>query len=171
MTEEEILQDMRLAFDAEKNAGEPTGWRSGSHPDSLRMTVPLDVQAKTVGTASLLFRAVQRSPDKNASISLIATIQGRDLRAWRMDWKPIHPHTNLLGPRELRGLTSHTGIHDFECNARLGLTHMQTGDLPLCIPVEDEPHDFGAFVRYALRKLRVSQTEPILDPPWSATLF
>lgn len=171
MTEDDILHDMRVAFEADKNAGEPTGWRSGSHPDSLTMMVPLHVQANTIGTAWLSFRASQRSPDMDSSISLIMTIQGRDLRAWRMDWRPRHPHTNMCGPKELRGLTSHTGVHDFACNAKFGLLRMQAEDLPLCIPVTDDPHDFDAFVRYAFRMLRISQTEPILGPPWSATLF
>lgn len=171
MTEDETLQDMRLIFEADKNAGDPTGWRPSSGPDGLVMTLPLDVLSQTIGTAWLSFRAVQRKPEMDASISLITTLQGRDLRTWRMDWRPIHPHTNTCGPKDLRGLTSHTGIHDFPCNAKLGLLRMQAEDLPLCIPVADDPHDFDAFVRYALRQLRVSPTEPIPGPPWSATLF
>ena len=171
MTNEEILDDMRSAFNADKNAGDPTGWAIGARPGHLSMTVPLDVQAPTLGTARLAFRAIEKTPEADSSISLIVTLQGRDLLAWRMEWRPLHTHTNMCGPKELKGLPSKTGIHDFECNAALGLLRMQTENLPLCIPVDEEPHDFDAFVRYAFDRLHVFRTEPILGPPWSATLF
>ena len=129
------------------------------------MAVPLDVQAPTLGTARLAFRAIEKTPETDASISLIITLQGRDLLAWRMDWRPLHTHTNMCGPKDLKGLTTiSTGIHDFECNAQLGLLRMQSENLPRCVPVDDEPHDFDAFVRYAFSKLRVFRTEPILGP-------
>ena len=162
---------MRRIVNAPKNAGEPLGWRAGNgRSDSLTMTLPLDILAESVGTARLALRAVQGRADRDCSASLIVTIQGRDLRAWRMDWRPANPHTNRCGPRALKGLESETGIHEFSCNAELGLLRMQVDDLPLCIPVTDEPHDFDAFVRYACVKLQITPLEPILSPPWSSTL-
>ena len=171
MTEDEILEDMRRILLSDKNAGEPVGWSTGSGRDSLILTTPLEVLSPSVGTARLVLRAVRGSSDRNCSATLVVTIQGRDLRAWRMDWRPVHEHTNRCGPKELRGLVSQTGIHEFECNAGLGLARMQAEDLPLCIPLTDEPHNFDAFVRLVCAKLNIAPTEPVLSPPWSPTLF
>lgn len=171
MDEAEILKEMRLAVEAEKLSGEPVGWRENSGPDQLRLTLPLDAGGPTRATARLEFRATRRNPDRDVSATLVVTLVGRDFRAWRMDWRPVHPHTNRVGSRDVKGLTVRTGVHDFHANARLGLKRMQTQDLPICLPFEPEPHNFDAFVRRTFDLLRVAQTEPLLDPPWSPTLF
>ena len=171
MTDDEILADMRQIVKSEKNSGDFAGWRETENRDSLRLSVALDVLSSTIGTARLAVRAVRGSVDRDCSATLIATIQGRDLRAWRMDWRPVYSHTNRCGPRELKGLRSETGIHEFECNAKLGLERMQLDDLPLCIPVANEPHDFDAFIRCVSQALKIAFLEPILSPPWSPTLF
>jgi hypothetical protein len=167
----EILAEMRLAVTADKLSGDPVGWDENSRPDQLRLTLPLDVQSPTKGTVRLEMRATRRSPDRDVSATLVVTLKGRDFRAWRMDWRPVHPHTNRVGSRDVKGLTVKTGIHDFEANARLGLERMQRDDLPICLPFEPDPHDFQAFVRCVLDLLRVAPTEPVLGPPWSPTLF
>ena len=171
MDEAEILEEMRLAVETDKLSGEPVGWTENSGPDQLRMSLPLDVQAETKATVRLELRATRRSPDRDVSATLVVTCAGRDFRAWRMDWRPLHTHTNRLGSRQVKGLTVRTGVHDFAQNARLGLERMQTLDLPICLPHEPEPHDFDAFVRCVFDLLRISPAEPLLGPPWSPTLF
>lgn len=171
MTDDEILADMKQILESEKVSGEFPGWREREDRDSLCLNVALDILSQSIGTARLALRAVKGCLDRDCSATLITTIQGRDLRAWRMDWRPIHSHTNRCGPREYKGLVSWTGIHQFACNAKLGLERMQAEDLPICIPVDDEPHDFDAFIRYACAALKIAVTDPILGPPWSATLF
>jgi hypothetical protein len=171
MTEDEILEDLRKILDSEKVSGDFEGWKEREDRDSLVLNVALDVLSETVGTARLVLRAVKGSADRDCSATLIATIQGRDLRIWRMDWRPVHSHTNRCGGREHRGLTSWTGIHEFACNAKLGLERMQSEDLPICLPIEDEPHDFDAFVRHVSSALKISITDKILGPPWSLRLL
>jgi hypothetical protein len=169
--EAEILAEMRLAVVTDKLSGDPVGWNENSCPDQLRLTLPLDVQAPTKSTVRLEMRAARRSQDRDVSATLVVTLKGRDCRAWRMDWRPVHPHTNRIGSRHVKGLTVKTGIHEFEANAQLGLERMQRDDLPICLPFEPDPHDFDAFVRRVFDLLRISPTEPLLGPPWSPTLF
>lgn len=170
--EAELIDEMRLAVCSDKLAGDPTGWVSNANGhDSLIQVLPLDVQSTTTGTARLIWRAVRHCPDRDVSVTLVVTSQGRDLTAWRMDWRPHLPHTNTCGPSNLKGLTIDTGIHEFDCNARLGLKVMQSKNLPICTPVDPEPHDFDAFVRYVCKTLNVALTEQVLGPPWSPTLF
>jgi hypothetical protein len=171
MTEEEIVEDMRRILKSDKNSGDFPGWKDGSGRDALVLTLPLDVLAETVGTARSVIRCVRGSPDRDCSATLIATIQGRDLHLWRMDWKPQYSHTNRCGPRSLRGVISETGIHEFERNAALGLRRMQADNLPLCIPVDDVPHDFDAFIRYVCQSLKIAPLDQILGPPWSPSLL
>lgn len=171
MTEDEILDDLRKILESEKASGDFEGWKERDDGDSLLLNVALDVLSETLGTARLAIRAVKSSADRDCSATLIVTIQGRDLRVWRMDWRPVHSHTNRCGGREYKGLTSWTGIHEFACNAKLGLKRMQSEDLPICVPIEDEPHDFDAFVRYVSQALKVSITDQILGPPWSRRLL
>ena len=172
LDEASILDEMRLAVGSDKLAGDPTGWvTSENGHDALLKVLPVEVHAPTIGTARLIWRAVRRSPDRDASVTLVTTIQGKDLTAWRMDWRPLLPHTNTCGPVRLKGLTVKTGIHEFGCNSRLGMRTMQSRNLPICVPVEPEPHDFDAFVRYVCKTLNVSLTEQVLGPPWSPTLF
>ena len=80
-------------------------------------------------------------------------------------------HSNRCGPRSLRGIISETGIHEFEHNAALGLRRMQAENLPLCIPVDDVPHDFDAFIRYVCQSLKIAPLDQILSPPWSPSLL
>jgi hypothetical protein len=171
MDETEVLEEMRQAVGADKLAGDPTGWASGSGRDSLILILPLDVQSPTMATTRLVLRAVSRTPDRDISASLIVTLSGRDFRAWRMDWRPIHPHVNKYGPSKWRGMSVETGIHDFACNAKLGLKRMQAQDLPICVPVDPEPHDFDAFVRFVCDRLKITITEKVLSPPWSPSFF
>lgn len=171
MTDDEIVADMRRIVEAQKNAGEPVGWHYGrGRSASLILSLPLNILEDTIGTGRLVLRAVQGRADRDCSATLIATIGGRDLHVWRMDWRPANPHTNRCGPSSLKGLTSSTGIHDFACNAALGLGRMQVENLPLCVPIDVEPHDFDAFVRYACSRLNITPLEPVPGPPWSSTL-
>jgi hypothetical protein len=171
LKEAEILEEMRLAVVTDKLSGDPVGWMENSGPDQLRLTLPLDVQANTKATVRLEFRAARRSADRDVSATLVVTVMMRDFRAWRMDWRPVHRHTNRMGSRRVKGLTVSTGVHEFRENARLGLEKMQTFDLPICVPFDPEPHDFDAFVRCVFDLLRIAPTEPLLGPPWSPTFF
>lgn len=177
MEEAQILEEMRIAVTAEKNAGEPAGWVNGNG-DGLNLVLPVEIvqltedQPVTLASLRICWRAVRHNADRDVSASLIVTLQGRDYIAWRMDWRPINPHVNRVGPAALRGLTIETGIHGFAENALLGVVRMQAENLPICVPVESEPHDFDAFVRFVCAQLNVTITDGnILSPPWSATLF
>jgi hypothetical protein len=176
--EAQIIEEMRVAVTAEKLAGEPAGWSAGNG-NCLILVLPVeivpaeDASSYTLATLRIAWRAVRGNADRDVSASLIVTIQGRDYAAWRMDWRPVHPHLNQCGPKELRGLSvDTTGIHEFEHNSKLGLLQMQTKNLPVCVPVDPEPHDFDAFVRFVCSRLNVIITDgKILSPPWSTSFF
>ena len=165
-----ILDEMRRAVDGEKVAGEPTGWAGDTHADQMSCVAPFLALETEAATAQLVFRMRRLRPDRDCSATLVVTHQGRDFRAWRMDWRPNTSHLNRVGPADLRGADVETGVHGFADNAVYGLARMQADNLPVCRPV-DEPHDFSAFVRAVCAMLRVTLTEPIPEPPWSPRLF
>ena len=167
--EDAILAEMRAAVESQKIGREPAGWVTDGR--QLRMIIPLDIPALTIGTANLALRAVRAAPDRDISATLVVTYKGRDFHAWRYDWLPPHPHVNLRGPPHLRGLTVETGIHDFAENAVLGLRRMHAENLPICVPVPYVPHDFDAFVREVCNILWIVPTEQVLPPPWSPTFI
>lgn len=172
MDERVILEEMRAVLAATKIGQTPAGWSEGKRSDQLTLALPLDVHAPVLSTAHLRFRAERRHVGRNVSATLIITLAGRDLHAWRLDWRPDHPHDNKVGPWNLRGLTVEgTGIHEFEPNAWLGLEAMQAGNLPVCRPVEHDPHDFDAMVRLVCDSLQIALTEPIYSPLWSPRLL
>lgn len=170
MDADDILEEMRPAVVSDKLCGDVPGWVGGAH-DKLVMTLPLDVLATTRATTQLVLRAVRFRSDRDATATLVAMLQGRSYTAWRMDWRPTTPHRNTCGPAHLRRLTMGTGIHEFEHNARLGLGRMQRENLPVCSPVEQEPHDFAAFIRYVCDVLRIMMTDQLVEPPWAPKLF
>lgn len=177
MEEAQILDEMRLAVGAEKNAGEPAGWVNGNG-DGLNLVLPVEIvqltkdQPATLASLRICWRAVRQNVDRDVSATLILTLQGKDYVAWRMDWRPINPHMNKIGPSALRGLVIETGIHDFSVNSALGILRMQAENLPICAPIEPEPHDFDAFVRFVCATLNVTITDGrILSPPWSTRLL
>lgn len=171
MNEVEVLHEMGVAVGSPKIAGEPTGWKVGNGTSRLFLVLPLDVVPTYQATCRLVFRATSVNPDRDVSATLVVTLAGRDLTAWRFDWRPLHPHLNRVGSKQLKGLLVDTGIHDFASNAALGLERMQAEGLPICCPVEHEPHDYDAFVRLVCDILNVSLTEPVQSPPWSPKLF
>ena len=165
-----ILEEMRLAVEGEKVAGEFTGWAGDSHADQMSMVLPFLVCPTLTATAQLRLRMRRSRPDRDCSATLLVTREGHDFCAWRMDWRPQTPHVNRVGPAQLRGVEVETGVHDFHLNAALGLARMHAENLPICVPVEAPPN-FSAFVRVVCDMLSITLTEAIPDPPWSPRLF
>lgn len=170
MDDAAIIEEMRRICAAPKVAGDPAGWAPGNG-DALVLTLPIETSEPVQSTTWIAWRTVRKALERDVSATLITTYRGKDYITWRMDWRPAQPHLNKYGPKGVRGVNVHTGIHDFALNAQLGLISMQTKNLPICIPVDQEPHNFGAFVRFVCDRLDVTLTEQILSPPWSSTLF
>lgn len=169
--EARILELMRLAYDAEKNALPPIDWKHDRHRESiLRVPIVCDCGRANLTGVSIIGTAWTDEPDARVTFQLSIDIDGSDFRIARIDWRPRQPHTNRVGPLPLRGLTAYTSIHDFPENADLGLENMQAKSLPVVKKIDPEPPNFNELLDYLRVTFKLENASKIPVPPWSQQL-
>lgn len=168
--EQLILNIMQAAYEAPKTALGPLGWRPDRQKARyLRMPIACDCGFDITGV-SITVTAWADEPDERIAFQLHIDIDGNDYRIARVDWRPRQPHTNKLGPPDLRGTSPYTSIHDFPENASLGLDVMQSKNLPVAKPIDPEPPDFYKLMLYIGDTLKIQNTGEIPEPPWAPVL-
>lgn len=171
-TEEEILAIMRLAYESPKQAIGALGWVPDKQRETiLRIPLACDCHPANVTGVSIMGTAWTDEPDERVTFQLLVDIEGKDHRIARIDWRPRAAHTNRFGPDELRGLTLFTSIHDFPENAALGLSEMQTRNLPVVKPIDPEPENFNGLLVYVRDTFLLGNALDIPEPPWSPPLI
>lgn len=171
MGEDEILEMMRLAFNAPKTSEGEYDWKEAQRERFLRLPVACDCFPANVTGVSISGTAIVDEPDRRVTFQMIIDVAGVDYRIARIDWRPRNPHTNKYGGPEVRGATVETSIHPFEENAELGLTLMQSGNLPIAIEIDPEPSTFNDLLLYLRDTFRLEDALDIPVPPWAPALF
>lgn len=163
---------MARADEARKRALLPLDWRPDSQrPRYLRIPVACDCEEPDLVGVSIEGTAWADEPEMRVSFQLKIDVGGTDYRIARIDWRPRQPHVNKFGPPELRARAFMTSIHDYPENAALGLEEMQLKNLAVAKPIDPEPRDFNALLRYIRDTFKLDNALEILLPPWSPQLF
>ncbi|WP_438750006.1 hypothetical protein [Pararhizobium sp. O133] len=166
-----ILELMRAAYDSQKMALPPIGWKQDRQRDRiLRVPIACDCGTVNLTGVSIIGTAWTDEPDERVTFQLAMDVDGTDFRIARIDWRPRQPHTNKLGPPELRGVTAYTSIHDFPENAALGIEEMQKHNLPIIKKIDPEPPNFNELLAYVRDTFKLNNALDIPVPPWSQEL-
>ncbi|WLR92966.1 hypothetical protein [Shinella zoogloeoides] len=170
--ETRVLQLMQAAYEANKVALPPIGWKQDRQRERiLRVPIVCDCgQPSGLTGVSIIGTAWTDEPDARVTFQLAIDIDGTDFRIARIDWRPRQPHTNKIGPPGLRGLTAYTSVHDFPENADLGLETMQKNNLPIVKKIDPEPPDFNELLSYVRVTFKLDNASEIPVPPWSLQL-
>lgn len=172
MNETEILDIMRVAYTASKEAVGSLDWKPDKQRENiLRIPIVCDCFPSDVFGVSITGTAWADQPDERITFQLMVDIQGLDYRVARVDWRPRQPHTNKLGPPGLRGRTVMTSVHDFPENATVGLDKMQSMNLPIAKAIEPEPQDFAGLLVYVRDIFHLQNAIDIPEPPWAPMLI
>lgn len=166
--DEVIIARIGAAVEGRKRDVLSTDWRRGNRPHEWRRTVAFTAPFGV--SCELVYRGDGRLPEREVAAQLIVTLDGRGWRALRWDWRPERPHTNRVGPPELRGLVMFGGVHAFVDNAPLGLSAFQSCNLPVCRPWSVTPPSFADLVQAVCVSLRVEGLM-LEAPPWSPRLI
>lgn len=96
----------------------------------------------------------------------------RDRAVERLDWRPLHTHTNKnLGPEELRLIDlegSHR--HSFDLNWIPHEQRLRKYNLPIAEPMPDCA-DFQSFLEYAGGCLNIQNLNVVQVPPWERLML
>ena len=161
-----ILARMRQALAEPKIVTGAPVWRQGNRPRKLVLAAL--AEGPTLN-AELHITAVVDLPNEDMSFQLCLAEPSDMFPIARFDWRPPRAHTNRVGPH--RGLTSFTGLHPFEENAALGLSAMVANNLPISLPIDPEPADFGQAVAYVCATFNLAFRNELPTPPWSLSLI
>lgn len=151
----------------------PQPWtRSGEQ--HLEWISPLDVNGATAEGSQLRIKVWRDRPDQAVCVLLLHAKPKEKYRPiWRIEWRPISPHTNPnKGPQHLRMIQiqgSHH--HPFELNLNKTTGTVRAGNLPIAAPIEPDPPDFSSLLAFAGVELRIMNMGAVSAPPWEGFLL
>jgi hypothetical protein len=92
---------------------------------------------------------------------------------WCIDWRPTSGHNNKgKGQPEYRFkniIGSHH--HPFELNWNERTSSLRVGNLPIAVPLEDDPPDFHSLLAFAGEAFKITNLGTVRPPPWEEFLL
>lgn len=158
---------------AEKIAQGFGSWVEG---DNQRLTLVIVLEIEGVVIEGLLLRgsAYKDRPDEAVLFQLECNHDParRDRAIERIDWRPLHTHTNGgKGPKELRHkLISGTHHHRFELNWLISEERMRLSNLPIAEPVNLDIRSYEKLIDFVGECFRITELK-LPPPPWEAKLL
>ena len=143
-------------------------------PDGLEFTSPLEIDGVVLEALTLRGRARKSLADREVIFQLEyhhAQIIGGAV--CRIEWRPLSAHSNKgLGPRSLRHIIqvgSHH--HRFDLNWQHSQDSVLRGDLPIAVPINDDPENFRALLAVVGKEFRIRRIQSITVPPWEPSML
>lgn len=139
--------------------------------DWLFLVSPLDIDGVTVEGLQMRATALVALPDECVTFQIEyyprpSNVKGGPL--CRIEWRPLKGHNNKnRGPVELRNVPqkcSHD--HGFDLNWGEDPKAVRRGELPLAVPINQNPQDFEGLLAFVKKEFRISNVELIERPPW-----
>lgn len=140
----------------------------------FRLTSSLDIEGVTIEGFSLRAQCSVDYPEENVTFQLEYLYPGfRRGPVTRIEWRPNSPHNNKgLGPPHLHHILQEgTHFHPFELNWPLGIEKMVSQNLPIAVPLEEEPGDFGALTNLVGQAFAITNTDEIPLPSWQPRMI
>jgi hypothetical protein len=158
---------------AEKTMSVDPAW-VGRGPDGLEFTAPLEVDGVVLEALSLRGRARRSLADREVILQLEyhhAQIIGGPV--CRIEWRPLSAHSNKgLGPKNLRHMIqSGSHHHRFDLNWAHSSESVLRGDLPIAVPLNEEPQSFRALLAVVGKEFKIRRIQSITVPPWEPSML
>jgi len=144
----------------------------------LDFTVSLDIESVTQIGLRLRGRCLRDYADQNLSLQIEYLFQGlnKPVPVIRLDWRPLKPHNNRnIGPERWRLIPFHCSHfhpfvenHDWMMGNGLPFTDNIKANLPIALPLEDDPADVAAVLVLMGRVFQIDGVTAIPVPPWQA---
>jgi len=160
--------DLKEYFEAEKLLSRHPSWIPADR-NSLRLSVPLDIDGITTAGLDFCAYAMTELPDEEVVVQLqYKPAKGRSFPFCRIEWRPIRDHSNNgKGPPELKLLKFRsTHIHPFDLNSDPSNGRMRGHNLPIAVPIKKEPKDWKEFLDLTGKEFRISNVDWVPLPPW-----
>lgn len=159
-------------FAAVKTIPAMAAWVDG---DAGKQTwlAPLAIDGVTVAGLRVRIKAFKQEPQAAVTAQLEYAPAGRGGALDRIDWRPLHNHANNgIGPIEYRfKLQTGSHHHQFGLNIKEDGLAMRRRNLPIAVPIDDEPLSFEKLLDFIGSTYNVSGLENLLPPEWVADLF
>jgi hypothetical protein len=161
-------------LDANKRLGRVPKWAI-DNPKWLEIVSPLLIGGEAPMGLRLRCKALKQFPNEAVTIQLeIAQGRARHSAIWRIEWRPLRPHTNPYkgAAKELHGMRI-AGSHE-HC---LPDNHVPDTDrilsegIRLARPITPDPQTFEDLLAYAKGCLKISDLEAIPPPDWQMDIF
>lgn len=170
MGDVEVADHLRVLFSAEKVPAVIPEWAVRNHrsPASLGLTIPLMISGVVQEGLTLHIETMLLPPDEDVRVILRAQANRRPWHLYRLDWRPVRPHTNTMGPdgvRFLRITTDHHHVLDLNLEVGLELAS-PSANLPVALPIDPPLPDFSAMITFVGQTCAIAGLEAVREPPW-----
>jgi hypothetical protein len=165
--------DLPALVRAEKILAAPPAWAERG-PDAIDFSASLEVEGITIEGLSLRGRTRKSVIDREVIFQLEyhrAQIIGGAI--CRIEWRPINGHNNKgLGPKEFQHILQ-TGSHHhrFDLNWARSPDAVLRGELPIAVPIENEPTSFRALLALVGKEFRIKKIQSVAVPPWQPSML
>jgi hypothetical protein len=142
--------------------------------DILEFSTALEANGVILEGLSLRCTARRSLADRQVMFQLEyheATILGGPV--CRIEWRPLSGHNNKgYGPKELRHvLQNGTHHHRFDLNWERSPDAVLRGDLPIAVPIQDDPANFRALLALVGKEFRINKIQVVTVPPWQPSML
>jgi hypothetical protein len=142
--------------------------------DDLELSAPLEVKGVTIEGLTLRGRARKSLADREVIFQLEyhhSQIVGGAVA--RIEWRPLNVHSNKgLGPKALRHVIQKGSHHHrFDLNWRHSRDGVLKGDLPIALPINEEPENFRALLGVVGKEFRIKNIQLVSAPPWQPAML
>lgn len=158
-------------IDAEKSLGAKPNWDDKSDPKYIVFAYPLTIDGMVTGGFQLRFKISKTWVDRDAVAQLEYRPAGKRsaLPLWRIEWRPISPHTNAGMPDDLKFTTIEgTHHHPFLENYLPADQRMREGNLPAARPIDNDLNTLSDFLACVGKIFRIRDVELVEIPTISA---
>lgn len=143
-------------------------------PLDLDFSAPLEADGVVFQGLTLRGRVRKALPDRGVTFQLeyhAPQIIGGPI--CRIEWRPLSAHSNKgLGPKPLRHvLQTESHHHRFEDNWKHSPEAVLRGDLPIAVPVNDDPKNFRELLALVGKEFRIRGIQRITVPPWAPVMI
>jgi hypothetical protein len=139
----------------------------------LRLTLALEIDGAVVEALFLRARVFRGRVDRDVMFQLeYRPPFGPDEQLCRIEWRPTTAHRNHgKGPEAYRFKDiAGSHYHSFKENWLEDQGRMRGGNLPIAVPLEPDPSDFGQLVALVSKEFRIMNLGDLPMPPWDMLL-
>jgi hypothetical protein len=169
----QLPTEIESLINAEKILGGTPNWDYDSDSKYVVFSYPLEIEGITTGGFQLRLKVSKRWPDRDCIAQLeYAPTRRTAFPLWRVDWRPLSPHTNTGTSKEypfVKFTDSHH--HPFDENFFALELRMRAGNLPNARPLLNDLNTLSDFLACVGELFRIKDINRVEIPSVSADMF